>query len=203
MAAFDSVLSGRLDNALALVGIGGHHAGRDSAYGGCCVNHEAIAVTWAREHGKGSRFAIIDTDTHHGDGTRELFQGDEGVLHICYCGYGGSRGRDRVCFPHAADDDDFVRRFQNEVPPLLAGFGPDLVLWFCGLDTHRDSYGTRTLTSGCYPRLCQVLLESAAAVCGGRLVVRVGCNAPSRVAAQVLPGMVKVLSGMPWPPLSS
>ncbi len=71
--AFDKILSGELHNALALVGIGGHHAGRDYAYGGCYVNHEAIAVAWARKIGKGRRFAIVDTDTHHGDGTRELF----------------------------------------------------------------------------------------------------------------------------------
>lgn len=195
--AFDRVLSGELRNALALVGIGGHHAGRDQAYGGCCVNHEAIAVTWARGHGRGRRFAIVDTDTHHGDGTRELLSGDGDALHICYCGYGHGDGRTGVCLPHASGDDEFVGRFSLEVPPLIREFRPDLILWFCGLDTHRDSYGTRALTSGCYPRLCRVLRETAGEVCGGRLVVRVGCNAPTRAAAEVLPGLVKVLAGIP------
>ena len=37
--AFDKVLSGEVRSALALVGIGGHHAGRYYAYGGCYVNH--------------------------------------------------------------------------------------------------------------------------------------------------------------------
>lgn len=194
VGAFDAVLSGRLDNALALVGIGGHHAGRDQAYGGCCLNHEAIAVAWAREHGRGRRFAIIDTDTHHGDGTRELLRDDEDVLHICYCGYGGSYGKTKVCFPHAASDDDFVRRFRQEVPPLVAGFRPELILWFCGLDTHQDSYGTRALSTGCYPRICEILVEEAAQACGGRLVVRVGCNAPAWVAAEALPWIVKTLA---------
>ncbi len=195
--AFDRVLSGELRNALALVGIGGHHAGRDDAYGGCCVNHEAIAVTWARENGRGKRFAVIDTDTHHGDGTRELLSGDGDALHICYCGRGRVDGKTGVCLPHASADDDFVRRFRLEVPPLIRRFRPDLICWFCGLDTHQDSYGTRALTSGCYPRLCGILKETADEVCRGRLVVRVGCNAPSRVAAEVLPGMVRVLAGRP------
>jgi acetoin utilization deacetylase AcuC-like enzyme len=196
--AFDRVLSGDLHNALALVGIGGHHAGRDYAYGGCCVNHEAIAVTWARENGRGERFAIVDTDTHHGDGTRELLSGDDDVLHICYCGYGQGDGKTRVCLPHATGDDEFVSRFRREVPPLVRAFRPELILWFCGLDTHRESYGTRSLTSDCYPRLCEVLVETAEEVCRGRLVVRVGCNAPSRVAADALSKMVKVLAATPW-----
>ncbi len=196
--AFDKILSGELHNALALVGIGGHHAGRDYAYGGCYVNHEAIAVAWARRMGKGTRFAIVDTDTHHGDGTRELFSGDEDVLHICYCGYGGGDGKTKVCFPHASGDDEFVRRFRSEVPPLIREFKPELVLWFCGLDTHKDSYGTRRLTSDCYPRLCEVLKETAEEVCHGRFVVRVGCNAPARAAGEVLPKIVQVLAGRQW-----
>lgn len=196
--ALDRVLSGEMHNALALVGIGGHHAGPDDAYGGCCINHEAIAVTWARENGRGTRFAIIDTDTHHGDGTRELVSGDGDVLHVCYCGYGRGDGQTGVCLPHASGDDEFVQRFRSEVPPLVRQFRPELVLWFCGLDTHRDSYGTRCLTSSCYARLCEVLKETAEEVCGGRLVVRVGCNAPAHVAAEALPRMVKVLAGKPW-----
>jgi acetoin utilization deacetylase AcuC-like enzyme len=196
--AFDKVLSGELGDALSLVGIGGHHAGRDYAYGGCYVNHEAIAVTWARDNGRGTRFAVIDTDTHHGDGTRELFSGDEDVLHICYCGHHGGDGKTKVCLPHTSGDDDFVRRFSNEVPPLIREFQPELILWFCGLDTHKESYGTRRLTADCYPRLCEVLRETAEGVCQGRLVVRVGCNAPSRVAADALPKIVKVLAGKQW-----
>ena len=193
--AFDKVLSGELDNALSLVGAGGHHARRDYAWGGCYINHEAIAVAWARETGRGERFAIVDTDTHHGDGTRELFLRDDDVLHICYCEYGRGEGKTKVCLPHASGDDEFVQRFREEVPPLIREFAPELILWFCGLDTHKESYGTRKLTEDCYPRLCEVLVETAENVCQGRLVVRVGCNAPSHVAAYALPKIVRVLAG--------
>lgn len=192
--AFDKILSGELHNALSLVGAGGHHAHRDYAWGGCYINHEAIAVAWARETGRGTRFAIVDTDTHHGDGTRELFLRDDDVLHICYCEYGRGEGKTKVCLPHASGDDEFVQRFREEVPPLIREFEPELILWFCGLDTHKESYGTRKLTENCYPRLCEVLVETAENVCQGRLVVRVGCNAPSHVAAYALPKIVRVLA---------
>ena len=193
--ALEKVLSGELHNALSLVGAGGHHAHRDYAWGGCYINHEAIAVTWARETAGGTRFAIVDTDTHHGDGTRQIFSRDEDILHICYCQYDTRGGKSKVCLPHASGDDEFVHRFRNEVPPLIREFEPGLILWFCGLDTHKESYGTRKLTEKCYPRLCEVLVETAENVCQGRLVVRVGCNAPSHVAAYVLPKIVKVLAG--------
>jgi len=193
--AFDKILSGELHNALSLVGAGGHHARRDYAWGGCYINHEAIAVAWARQTGRGTRFAIVDTDTHHGDGTRDIFLRDEDVLHICYCEYGGGEGKTKICLPHASGDDEFVRRFCDEVPPLIREFEPELILWFCGLDTHKESYGTRKLTDNCYPRLCKVLRETAEDICRGRLVVRVGCNAPSHVAAKALPKILKVLAG--------
>ncbi|MBM4461766.1 MAG: hypothetical protein FJ012_00340 [Chloroflexi bacterium] len=192
--AFDKVLSGEMHNALALVGAGGHHARRDYAWGGCYINHEAIAVALARETGRGTRFAIVDTDTHHGDGTRDIFSEDKDILHICYCAYGKGEGKTKVCLPHASGDDEFVRRFRNEVPPLIREFEPELILWFCGLDTHKDSYGTRKLTENCYPRLCEVLMETAEHVCRGRLIVRIGCNAPSYVAAEALPKMVRILA---------
>lgn len=192
--AFDKVLSGELRNALSLVGIGGHHARRDYAWGGCYVNHEAIAITWARQNHRAGRFTVVDTDTHHGDGTRELFLKDQDVQHICYCGYGRGDGKTKVCLPHASSDDEFVRRFRDEVPPLIRAFRPDLVLWFCGLDTHVDSYGTQALTEHCYPRLCRVLMDTAGEVCEGRIVVRVGCNAPAHAAGRVLPGIVRALS---------
>lgn len=88
-----------------------------------------------------------------------------------------------------------MQRFREEVPPLIREFEPELILWFCGLDTHKESYGTRKLTEDCYPRLCEVLVETAENVCQGRLVVRVGCNAPSHVAAYALPKIVRVLAG--------
>jgi acetoin utilization deacetylase AcuC-like enzyme len=193
--AFDKILSGELHNALSVVGAGGHHARRDYAWGGCYINHEAIAVAWARQTGRGTRFAIVDTDTHHGAGTRDIFLRDEDVLHICYCEYGGGEGKTKICLPHASGDDEFVRRFYDEVPPLIREFKPELILWFCGLDTHKESYGTGKLTDNCYPRLCEVLRETAEDACQGRLVVRVGCNAPSHVAAKALPKILKVLAG--------
>ena len=46
----------------------------------------ALCIVNLRERVGLRRFAILDTDAHHADGTREIFQGDPDVLHICFCG---------------------------------------------------------------------------------------------------------------------
>jgi len=61
----------------------GHHAGRNGAAlgvytrGFCYLNNLAVAV---KESGK--RTVILDVDGHHGNGTQEIFQGDEKVAYI-------------------------------------------------------------------------------------------------------------------------
>ena len=61
----------------------GHHAGRNGAAlgvytrGFCYLNNIAVAI---KESGK--RTLILDIDGHHGNGTQEIFQGDEKVAYV-------------------------------------------------------------------------------------------------------------------------
>ncbi len=86
VAAGEKIASGEIANAFAFIGAGGHHAGRDEFGGFCCFNDVALCIVNLREKLGLRRFAILDTDAHHADGTREIFQGDADVLHICFCG---------------------------------------------------------------------------------------------------------------------
>lgn len=191
--ATEKVLRKEIDNALVFVGAGGHHASRTDYWGGCFFNQTAIAIENAREKSAAKRFAIVDTDTHHADGTRQIFSGDEDVLHICYCGYGRSEGKTKVCLPHASNDPEFIEKLKREVPPRLSEFQPELIYWVCGLDTHKDSYGTRRLTESCYPKLAEIIKKAADDTCGGRLIVKIGCNAPAYVSEYVTPRIVNLL----------
>ncbi len=191
--ATEKVLTREIDNALIFVGVGGHHAGRASYWGGCFFNIEACAIENAREKFDARRFALVDTDTHHGDGTREIFRRDEDILHICFCGYGRSDSETKVCFPQASNDEEFVELLKKEVPLLISDFKPELIYWLCGLDTHKDSYGTRKLTESCYPKLAEIIKNAADDFCGGRLIVKTGCNAPAHVSEYVTPRIVALL----------
>ena len=82
--AAEEILRGNIDNAFVFTSFGDHHAGRNFYHGMCYFNGAALAIAMLQEKGI-KRFAIIDTDSHHGDGTRDIFRRDSGVLHVCFC----------------------------------------------------------------------------------------------------------------------
>ena len=188
--ASEKVLEGEIDNALVFVGVGGHHAHRDHAWGGCYFNLIAVAIESIRGRFGAHRFAVIDTDSHHANGTIEIYQSDEEVLYICFCEYGTLTGKTKVCLPQADSDEEFVQRISREIPWRISEFKPDLVYWVCGLDTHRDSYGTGKLTERCYPEQAKLIKEVADKFCRGKLVMRLICNAPPYVCEYVAPKLV-------------
>jgi len=200
--ATEKVLTNQINNALVFGGVGGHHAHRDNAWGGCYFNVTAIAINYAREKLRAKRFAIVDTDTHHADGTRDIFKNDEDVLHICFCGgyfwnssFGGRiESKTKICFSHGFSDQEEIENVKKETPERIKEFKPELIYWICGLDTHQDSYGTRSLTEKCYPKLAEIIKEIADEVCDGKLIVETGCNAPARVTEYVMPRITDCLA---------
>jgi len=198
LKATEKVLEGVIDNALIYIGVGGHHAHPDYAWGGCYFNMMAISIVIVREKFDFKRFAIVDIDTHHGDGTRNIFENDDDILHICYCGGYSSKSKDvkdtKICLPHAGSDKEFIEKFGKEIPLRIKEFKPDLIYWVLGLDTHIDSYGTQQLTEKCYPELAKIVKKVADESCKGRLIVKTGCNAPAHVSEYVFPRIVDCLA---------
>jgi acetoin utilization deacetylase AcuC-like enzyme len=202
LQATEKVLRGEIDNALVIAGVGGHHAHRDSAWGGCYFSVTGLAIPHARETLHARRFAIVDTDTHHADGVRDIFKDDDEVLHICFChDYGweypeGSltASETKLCFPHGSSDEEEIENVRREVPERVKQFKPDLLFWICGMDTHQDSYGTRALTEKCYPKLAEIIKDTAEQACQGKLIVKTCCNAPPHATEYVMPRIVNCLA---------
>lgn len=82
LSAGGALLASKI-NGFSLMRPPGHHVGRYGAAlgvstrGFCYLNNIAIAV---KESGK--RTLILDIDGHHGNGTQEVFQGDEKVAFV-------------------------------------------------------------------------------------------------------------------------
>jgi acetoin utilization deacetylase AcuC-like enzyme len=208
LGATEKVLEGELDNAFVIAGVGGHHAHPGSAWGGCYFSVTGLGIPHAREKYNARRFAIIDTDTHHADGVRDIFKNDDDVLHICFChDYGweyepGSLeySRTKLCFPHGGNDAEEIRNVMEEVPGRVEEFKPDMIYWICGMDTHVDSYGTQALTEKCYSKLASIIKDTADRVCGGKLIVKTCCNAPPHATEYAVPRIVNCLAELDYYP---
>jgi acetoin utilization deacetylase AcuC-like enzyme len=145
--AVDLILTGKAQTAFCAVRPPGHHACRLRPMGFCIFNNVAVAARHAlHAHGL-ERVAIVDFDVHHGNGTEDIFEGDEHVLmasifqHPFYP-YSGTDNPASNMFnvPLAAGAGS--RELREAVTetwlPALEDFKPELILFSAGFDAHAE-----------------------------------------------------------------
>ncbi|MDD5169290.1 MAG: histone deacetylase, partial [Syntrophales bacterium] len=186
MSAIDSVMSGEVDNAFALIRPPGHHAGVDRAAGFCLFNNVAIAARYAMSQYQLQRVLIADWDLHHGDGTESIFYTDKRVLYFSthqfplYPGTGKMTDigqGEGLCYTinvplkACADNAIYVKAFRSILQPVAMEFKPELILLSAGFDTHhKDPLGDMMVTPAGYAAMTRILLDTANACCRGRFV---------------------------------
>ena len=147
VAATDAVISNTVDNAFCMVRPPGHHAESARAMGFCIFNSLAVGVAHALEHHGLERVAIIDFDVHHGNGTEEIFAGEQRVLmasifqHPFYPYSGTERAASNmvnVPLRAGAGGDEFRAAVESRWMPALDTFKPQMVFISAGFDAHRD-----------------------------------------------------------------
>lgn len=135
--------------AYALCRPPGHHAYSDQAGGFCYLNNTAIAANYLASHL--GRVAIIDIDTHHGNGTQSIFynradvhfvsvHGDPNVLFPFYAGYAQERGEGEglgfnlnLPLPLKSEDPAWLGAI-DEGMRSIANFAPDALVVSLGFD---------------------------------------------------------------------
>ncbi len=171
----EQALAAKIEAALALVRPPGHHATRDRAMGFCLLNNVALAAAWALTSGA-ERVAIVDWDVHHGNGTQDIFAGDDRVLYCSlhlYPHYPGTgrhtdigRGKGEgftvnMPLPHGAGSGDYQAAFERIVLPVLEQFHPSLVLVSSGFDSHgADPLGGTRLRTSDFAAMTRHLAET-------------------------------------------
>ena len=197
VAAALRIWRGEIDNAFVFTGYGDHHAGIRYFGGGCYFNSAATAIRELQHRFGARRFAIIDTDAHHGDGTWEVFEDDPDVLYTCFCSgrFPEKNNNVNVQVPLMAGDEEYLGKVREEFVPRAKAFGPEAIFWNWGCDGTIGEYGDMGLTPDLHIKLAHELKAAAEALCRGRLIV-VLCGGSRRdLAHYLIPRLIQVLAG--------
>ena len=195
--ATEMILSGELKNALVFTVAAGHHAERDSAWGGTYASCAGPAFKNARKKFGPKRFAIVDTDRHHGNGTRDIFLDENDVLHVCFCNWNKMEGNgSKVCvnIAYPNTDEDYMEKVRQEFIPRAKEFKPHMILHNLGHDTCQLDYGDIGLTREFYPLLVKEIAECAEEICEGRYVVLTHGGKRADVAEYIFPKIAEILA---------
>jgi acetoin utilization deacetylase AcuC-like enzyme len=147
----------------------GHHAHADRAGGFCYLNNAAIAAELLRTQFE--RVAILDVDTHHGDGTQAIFYRRADVqfvsIHTDPTGYypffsgyadeyGGGVGEGcnlNLPLAPASGDAEYLDALDDALEAIRAHRSEALVV-SAGLDAHeRDPLSVLKVTNDGYRRI--------------------------------------------------
>jgi len=186
---------GEFDNAFVFTRFGDHHAGRNFYGGMCYFNGAALAITALRERGT-KRFAILDTDSHHADGTRDIFGNDNDVLHICLCyqDHQDNHNNVDIKIPHHTSDEEYLAKIRQEFVPRAVAFKPDYIFWEFGYDATQGEYGDKGLTKDCHPKLAGLIKGAADKVCHGRLITILCGGSGRTLATYTIPRIIRCLA---------
>ena len=152
ITAIDAIKDGLSNLAFCAVRPPGHHATRNNSMGFCLFNNIAIAARYAQSIGYKKVF-IIDFDVHHGNGTQDIFYEDNSVFYFsthqafAYPGTGdpgeiGSGAGEGYTFNYPlmpnSGDSELLEVYNEELPPLISRFQPDIILISAGYDLHES-----------------------------------------------------------------
>ena len=174
----DLVLSGQAGLAFCAVRPPGHHAERGRVMGFCFFNSVAVAAAHALAQGL-QRIAILDFDVHYGNGTANIFAGDERVvLYSTYqyplYPYWQSPDLDNLidaALPPHAGSAQFRAAVSERWIPRMMQQQPQLILVSAGFDAHaEDPLGGLQFSYEDYAWVAGQILEVAEACCPGRVV---------------------------------
>ena len=202
VAGAEAILAGE-GAAFALCRPPGHHAYGDRASGFCFLNNAAMAAEVLRRHFP--RVAILDFDTHHGDGTQAIFYGRDDVL------YGSVHTDPSAYYPHfagyadeigsgageganlnlplapRAGDEAFIDANQRLALAAQA-HGAEAIVLSAGWDAHKDDPLSKlTVTTDAFARIGEIWAKLALPTLivqeGGYSLAAVADAAPAFVQA--------------------
>jgi acetoin utilization deacetylase AcuC-like enzyme len=227
LSAGGAILAGKAvcekqaDNAFALIRPPGHHAGRNFGGGFCFFNNMAIMIEHLRANYGLKKFAILDWDVHHGNGTQDIYYQDPSVLYFSthqsplYPGTGtfeeigdGPGKGYKINFPLMSETSgaSFEYILEEIFVPVTEAFKPDIICISAGYDAYfRDPIANLSFTIKTYANATELVKKLAEKVCDGRVVVVLEGGYDLDALPQGILATVSKLAGLdnikePYPP---
>lgn len=185
--AGESVCEKKVDNAFALIRPPGHHAGKNFGGGFCFFNNMAIMIEHLRANYGLKKFAILDWDVHHGNGTQDIYYNDPSVLYFSthqtplYPGTGtfdemgeGTGKGYNINFPLIPETSgaSFEYVLEEIFVPVTEEFKPDIICVSTGYDAYfRDPIANLSFTIKTYANATELVKKLADKVCDGKVVI--------------------------------
>lgn len=129
-----------LQNGIALNIAGGtHHAYTNRGEGFCMLNDQAIAARYLQRNNLAKKILIVDLDVHQGNGTAEIFSGDDSVFTF------SMHGKNNYPFKKEKSDLDieledktgdlqYLKTLKKTLPKLIEQEKPDFIFYLSGVD---------------------------------------------------------------------
>jgi acetoin utilization deacetylase AcuC-like enzyme len=195
--ATERIVRGEIVNALVFAVAAGHHAEPSSAWGGTYLSCTGPAVAHVRDQFGIQRFAILDTDSHHGNGTRAVFRNDKNVLHVCFCDddtIEGDGTKIDVDVGHRTRDEEYLEKVQKEFFFRAREFKPFMIFHNFGHDTCEGDYGDRGLSQSFFPLLAEEMKRCADEMCEGRYLIITHGGYLRDIAETIFPRIIGILA---------
>jgi acetoin utilization deacetylase AcuC-like enzyme len=147
------------------IGGGLHHAFANHGEGFCLFNDVAVAVRLLQSSGL-QRFAIVDLDVHHGNGTAFIFESDPRVFtfsmhqQLNYPMWKPRSSLD-IGLANGTRDEQYLHHLEESLPKVL-GSDPQCVFYLAGADPYEDDQlGGLRLTRSGLRRRDRLVIEAA------------------------------------------
>ena len=149
-----------LENGIAMNIAGGtHHAHTNKGEGFCLLNDNAIGANYLLDMEMAEQILIVDLDVHQGDGTAQIFEGNEQVFTFSMHGAGNfpmqkERSDLDIDLPDGTGDKEYLKILKKNLYKLIDDLMPDFIFFQSGVDVlATDKLGRLALTiEGCKER---------------------------------------------------
>lgn len=138
---------------------GTHHAFTNRGEGFCLLNDIAIAAHYLLDQQKANKILVVDLDVHQGNGTAEIFRGDDRAFTFSMHGANNYPLHKEVSdldigLPDHTNDSFYLKTLESNLNNLLESVQPDFIFFQSGVDIlDTDKLGKLSVTrEGCKQR---------------------------------------------------